>query len=234
MSAGVHLHVDRPGHVYQQLRRQIIRGRLAPGARIVETDIADRLQVSRTPVRQAVARLAHEGFLTSTGPGRRTELLVTPMTAADVLDLYQMMGALEGSAARRVGELQPAALRELSVELRRRELAFEAAARERPSEYERMFELHNTVHECITNTCAAPRLRAIIEVVRPQVDRYEWLYAPLVGPDLSDTFREHADIIRAVRDGAGDRARRAVVANWENGGARLARVIEQTGARGDW
>jgi DNA-binding GntR family transcriptional regulator len=84
------------------------------------------------------------------------------------------------------------------------------------------------------NACAPPRFRSLIEVVRPQVDRYEWLYAPLVGPNYDDTFREHRDIIRAVRDGAGDRARRAMVANWENGGEGLARVIAQTGGRGDW
>lgn len=234
MSPAAPIPTDRPNRVYHELRKQIIRGRLAPGARVVENDVAERLQVSRTPVREAVARLAQEGFLTSTGPSRRNELLVAPMTAADVLDIYQMMGALEGSAARRVGELVPAALRALTAELRRRELAFEAAARQRTINYERLFELHNAVHQCLMDACAPPRLRALVEVVRPQVDRYEWVYAPLVGPDYGETFREHADIINAVRDGAGDRARRAMVANWENGGERLAGVIAQAGARGDW
>lgn len=227
-------HIDRPEQVYHELRRQIIRARLAPGARMVESDIADRLRVSRTPVREAIARLAQEGFLTSTGPSRRTELLVAPMTAQDGLDLYQTMGALEGTAARRVGELEPRARRKLTAELRRREMAFESAAKQRAIDYERLFELHNAVHECVVEACAPPRLRALIEMVRPLVDRYEWVYAPLVGPSYDVTFREHGDIIRAVRDGAGDRARRAMVANWENGGERLARVIERVGARGDW
>jgi DNA-binding GntR family transcriptional regulator len=234
MHATARPHEDRPEQVYQELRKQIIRGRIAPGARVVEIDIAARLRVSRTPVRAAVARLAQEGFLTSTGPSRRTELLVAPMTAADVLDVYQMMGALEGSAARRVGALDAPVRRALATELRRREAAFEAAARQRTIDYARLFELHNAVHQCLMDACAPPRLRSLVELLRPQVDRYEWVYAPLVGPNYDDTFREHADIIRAVRDGAGDRARRAMVANWENGGERLARVVEQTGARGDW
>ena len=47
----------RPQQVYERLRELIIDGRLAPGARIVETDVAARLGVSRTPVRGALQRL---------------------------------------------------------------------------------------------------------------------------------------------------------------------------------
>lgn len=234
MTAAVVHHVDRPERVYQELRRQIIRGRFAPGARVVEREIAERLGVSRTPVREAVSRLAVEGFVQSTGAARRVEFLVAPMTAADALDLYQTMAALEGSAARRVADLAPEVRRALAEEMERREAAFEAAAGKRTIDYERLFELHNAVHRALMDACAAPRLRGLLEIVRPQIDRYEWVYAPLVGPDFADTFREHREILDAVRDGKADRARRAMVANWENGGERLARVIGQVGARGDW
>jgi DNA-binding GntR family transcriptional regulator len=53
----------RPQEVYQQLRALIIDGRLAPGTRIVETDVATRLGVSRTPVRGAFQRLQQEGYV---------------------------------------------------------------------------------------------------------------------------------------------------------------------------
>ena len=48
--------VDRATQVYRQLRELIVHGRLAPGARIIETEVASRLGVSRTPVRAALQR----------------------------------------------------------------------------------------------------------------------------------------------------------------------------------
>ena len=57
------LRVVRPDAVYERLQDLIIRGRLAPGVRVVENDIAARLGVSRTPVREAILKLADEGLL---------------------------------------------------------------------------------------------------------------------------------------------------------------------------
>jgi DNA-binding GntR family transcriptional regulator len=52
---------DRVSQAYHQLRELIVWGKLAPGPRIIETDVATRLGVSRTPVRSAVQRLQQEG-----------------------------------------------------------------------------------------------------------------------------------------------------------------------------
>src|SRR5256885_11920294 len=68
------LRVVRPDVVYERLQDLIIRGRLAPGVRVVENDIAARLGVSRTPVREAIQRLHQEGMLRATAVARRTEL----------------------------------------------------------------------------------------------------------------------------------------------------------------
>ena len=56
-------HADRPAQVYAQLRTLIVQGKLAPGSRIIETDIAELLGVSRTPVREAIQRLQQEGYV---------------------------------------------------------------------------------------------------------------------------------------------------------------------------
>ena len=63
--------------------------------------------------------------------------------------------------------------------------------------------------------------------LRPQVDRYEWFFAPLTGPDFSATYAEHDAIVRSVRAGTATAIERAVRANWFNGGDRLAAVIER-------
>lgn len=232
--SGSALRLDRSKGVYDQLRSLIIRGRIAPGMRVVEADIADRLGVSRTPAREAIHRLFQEGLLVAMPTTRRTELIVAPLTRDDLVDLYRLMGALEGSAVRRVGVLDGASRRTLVRDLKAIEDVFEAAATSRKVDYDRIFEAHNAFHDRVVVAGATPRLRSLLDVVRPQVERYEWVYAPLVGPDHSATFAEHAAIIRAVRDGDGAAVQTAVVANWEQGAERLAAVIEDVGERGDW
>ena len=224
----------KPDRVYDRLRTLIMKGRLAPGARVVEFDVADRLGVSRTPARQAIQRLFQEGFLVSNGIKRRTEVLVAPLTREDMWDLYLLMAALEGAAARGVERLDTTRRRRLSRDLGDLEDAFERVAKQKTPDYERMFELHNGFHDRFVGECGRARTIAIIESVRPQVERYEWMYAPMVGPDYSDTFREHADIISALRDGSGRRAQGAVAANWERGAERLEKAIAVARGRGDW
>ena len=221
-------------NAYERLRELIIRGRLAPGTRVVETEVATRLGVSRTPVREAIQRLHREGFLVALAPGLRTQLVVAPLTRDDVEELYLIMGSLEGAAARGVERLTAGARRSLARDLRAANLVFEKEGRSRPVDFDRLFDLHNAFHGRLMDACAGPRLHALLDSVRPQVDRYEWIYAPLVGPDFAETMQEHLAIVRAVREGDAVAAEEAVRANWRNGAARLSEVIDRVGARGDW
>lgn len=76
-----------------------------------------------------------------------------------------------------------------------------------------------------SNACAGPHTRTLLEALRPQIDRYEWFFAQLTGPDFSPTYAEHAAIVRAVRGGTADQIEAAVRTNWFKGAERLARVI---------
>ena len=82
---------------YELVRRWILDGTLAPGDRIVESEIARRLGVSQAPVREAVKRLAHEGLITSL-PRRGS--YVTQISTEDVGDARQARAMLEETAAR--------------------------------------------------------------------------------------------------------------------------------------
>ena len=82
---------------YGRIRAAIRAGTLAPGLRLTETDLAARFGVSRTPVRQAIARLEAEGLLTH---APRRGLTVTRPDHAQVVELYVMREILEGAAAR--------------------------------------------------------------------------------------------------------------------------------------
>lgn len=219
---------------YSVLRDLIIRGRLAPGARASEVELATRLSISRTPIREALGRLAHDGFLHAPTDSQRRRFVVAPLTVDDVRDLYAIMGALEGAAGRNVVRLSSGERRTLSRRLSMVNARFEAVAGQRSIDLDRIFDAHNAFHHTFVNACGTPRLRRLIEQVRPQVDRYEFIYAPHVGPLYDDTFDEHRAIIRALRDGSAVAAEAAIRANWTNGGSRLEAAIERVGPRGDY
>ena len=213
---------------YLRTRRLIVRGELRPGERVTEAALAALLGVSRTPVREVMRKLLAEGLLVLDGGGERPRVAVAPVGPADVEELYRAAGALEGIAARRVAMLTPARRKALARELRLRERAFRAAARAKPVDYDALFAAHDAVHRALMGACAGPATLALLETLRPRLDRYEWLYAPLIGPDFRATYAEHAAIIRAVASGEGVACERAVRRNWFAGGKRLAAALRAT------
>jgi len=84
-----------------RIREMILRGELGPGERVAEAPLAERLGMSRTPVRQALPVLAQEGLLAE---HQTRGYVVRGFSTADVLDAIDLRGVLEGLAARRVAE----------------------------------------------------------------------------------------------------------------------------------
>ena len=141
---------DKPGRsrrvrqhgltAYDTLRELIVRGRLAPGARLIETDLAVALGVSRTPVREAISRLVQDGLAIPARRSTRTQVAVAPLTEADLHDLYTIMGALEGAVARNVRVMTSAERKALSAVMTRTHDAFERLGRDHPADFERLFD----------------------------------------------------------------------------------------------
>src|SRR2546430_15562368 len=95
---------ERANRLYDSLRNLIVRGQLAPGARIVETEVAERFGVSRTPVRAAFQRLEREGYVIASAT-HQARMTVAPLTREDVGELLEIVGELEGLAARSAARL---------------------------------------------------------------------------------------------------------------------------------
>jgi DNA-binding GntR family transcriptional regulator len=83
--------------VYRVLKESIIKGFLEPGTKLLENKIAEEMQVSRTPVREAMQKLAAEGFVKTT-PNQT--MIVIEVSPEDVKEVLQIRGVLEGLAAR--------------------------------------------------------------------------------------------------------------------------------------
>ena len=211
----------------------IVHGRLPPGARIAEGPLAEMLGVSRTPVREALQRLRQEGLLIEVGGGSglRGRLAVAPLQRARMEELYALAGAIEALAVRGLSKVGAAKREELARRLEKIESSFHAEARRRSPEYDRLFELHQAFHRAIVEEAAGPETRAVLRTIRPQMDRYEWFYAPMAGPDFTPTRREHADIVEAVRHGTARDLENAVRTNWLNAAQRLGPLIERFNGR---
>jgi DNA-binding GntR family transcriptional regulator len=225
---------DRVTQAYARLRELIVWGRLAPGTRIIETDVATRLGVSRTPVRGALQRLQQEGYIVSSGNGQQSRLSVAPLTQEDARELFGIVSNLEALAARGAAAL-PADVRKavvadldaLNAELR------EAAAEARP-DHQRLFEVDQRFHNMYVEAGSGPRLLALHAAVKPQSERYIRLYISALVDEVDTSVDEHGSVIRAIEAGDADAADLAVMSNWRNAVDRLSRVIDSLGERGTW
>lgn len=223
----------RPQEVYEQLRALIIDGRLAPGTRLVETDVASRLGVSRTPVRGALQRLQQEGYVVDSPTLQQTRPTVAPLTSEDAHELFLLVGALEGLAAFRAALGAAAERAALATDLTAINDAFRAAAAAPRPDHARIFELDERFHRCYMKA-AGPRVRSLHDTVKPQAERYERLYVSMLTSELHTSVIEHRAIIKAIRSGNAQAAQAAVETNWRNAADRLAAVVSATGERGSW
>lgn len=87
---------NRAVEVYEELRSAIVEGRIRPNERLIEAELAERLDVSRTPIRESMLRLAADGLVIS----RRRGWVVREHSPQEIQDIYEVRAALEGYAAR--------------------------------------------------------------------------------------------------------------------------------------
>jgi DNA-binding GntR family transcriptional regulator len=225
---------DRTAQAYKQLREMIVHGRLAPGVRVIENDIADRLGVSRTPVRSALHRLEQEGYIVSAGWDNERRLLVSPMTEDDVRELFQIIAGIEGLAARLAAK-RPAKQRgTLITRLRRINDEIAVTSRSKRLDPSRYFELDTAFHRAYVEFGAGPRLRALHDAIKPQSERYNHLYTTALTASADRSLIEHEAIVRAIEAGKGAAADGAVQKNWWNAAERLSTVIASLNERGPW
>lgn len=225
---------DRVTLAYQRLRELIVLGRLAPGSRIIETNIATRLGVSRTPVRAALQRLQQEGYVVVTSPGQQSRMSVAPLTQDDAIELFGMVSAVEGLAAHGAAR-RPASMREEVVrELREvNQKLLEAASAPR-RDVNLVFLHDQRFHRQVVEAGAGPRLLALHDSFKPQSERYGRIYSSALIEEISRSVEEHDEVIDAIERGDPSTAEAAMRKNWTNASARLASVIDTLGERGTW
>ena len=227
-------HGTSVGLAFQQIRDLIVHGKLAPGSWIVEGDLCEHMNMSRTPVRGALYLLQREGYVLEYKNGSKSRMIVAPLTKEDANELYPIIGRLEGLAGRRTALLPQPEREELADKLVSINEKLAVIARDRSLSGPNIFDLDHEFHRLLMTAGAGPRLTALHRAIKPQTERYWRLYASSIINELHVSVKEHEEIIAALLDGNADRLERALYVNWENGCARLAHVIEMFGERGSW
>lgn len=220
---------------YVRLRDLMVRGQLAPGSRIIETRLAERLGVSRTPVREALQRLQNEGFIELEGEnGRGSKSVVAPLTERDGRELFALVGLMERGAAREAAELPGVERRSLVDELRSVNQSLRGAEGVERTDSSRWLGLDATFHRGLVKASAGRRLRSLHRSYRLQAERYARFYLSRRAERMARLAREHEKILRAVGAGKPQAAADAAEECWAGRAERLSEQIQQVGERGQW
>lgn len=203
--------------VTDALREGILSQVLLPLTWLREDEIAHNLDVSRTPVREALRRLSDEG-LTQRVANRGT--VVAPMTMEEILAVYTVRESLEGLAARMAAARQVPGLVE---ELRQVNDQMSAVARDDPEQLAVLnLEFHRLIRQASGNSYLERFLRQIEHAVR----RFGRSTYDAPGR-IEETLEEHLAIIRAIAEGDADAAERQAMAHMRR--ARQIRLSQLLG-----
>jgi DNA-binding GntR family transcriptional regulator len=195
---------DRVSNVetaYRSLLGRIAAGELLPGAFLVEAELAADIGVSRTPVREAIRRLASEGLVHVEG---RRRAVVRQVAEADADELFELRARLEGYAAYRAAtRFDPAALRELASLCEGMETAARSAQRKSANDSEiaasaaEFATLNDRFHAMILAAAQADHLaaalRPILQVQLVLLRRYRERLAE----HLERSCWHHRELVRA-------------------------------------
>jgi DNA-binding GntR family transcriptional regulator len=196
---------------YQQIRELIVSLELAPGAVIDERDLMERVGIGRTPVREALRRLALER-LVEVYP--RRGMFVTNVDVRQLARLSEVRAVLEPEAARlaaeRATEADRAGLDQLLAEL-------DAGESE-------LMELDERIHRAVYRAAHNDLLASTLEQYYALALRI-WMLALERTQDLEEAVEAHRDLVEAIRDGDGERAASVMRDHVENFEQAMHRVL---------
>ncbi|WP_290059156.1 GntR family transcriptional regulator [Amycolatopsis solani] len=184
--------------VRDELRERILTGRLRPGDRLVERELAEDLGVSRVPVREAIRALEAEGFLVEQSARR---IVVRQLARVDVEELFDVREALEGLAA------GLAAARAGAAELKRLDRALADAARATArGDAARITALNSRFHDEIVAIAGNALLTTMLQ---PLEGRLRWLTSQ--NEHWTELLDEHRRLYEASAAGDAARAKASAV-----------------------
>lgn len=206
--------LSRAEYVYKKLRHGIRSGEYHPGQRLREAELATQLAVSRTPVREAIRRLASDGLI-EVAPSRG--MMIIKLGKQQVRELYALRKVLEGAAAGMAAQhASPSELADMRALVEQMNNASRA-----PAEVARMNRLfHVAIHEAAHNRYLAQALSQLADslALLPRTT-FE------VRGRTEEACKEHLAVLRAIERHAPEDAERLARKHIENAGAARIRMM---------
>ncbi|HEY1729385.1 MAG TPA: GntR family transcriptional regulator [Candidatus Baltobacteraceae bacterium] len=189
--------------VYERLRDEIVKGLIRPNERLVELDLAERLGVSRTPVRESLKRLSAEGLI----HGGRHHLVVREHAPEEIREIYESRAALEGYASRL------AAMRATQNEIDTIGSFHETDVKKLVrSPREHIVDVNDRFHDAIIEAAHNARLLDLIRRNREFYFNYR-IARMYTDPEAENSLEGHSAIFRAIESRNPDAAEEATRAH---------------------
>ena len=185
--------------VYLELKHKILTGEIASQTRLMEIDLAEKMNVSRTPIREAIKRLADDG-LVKVEPRRGA--YVANISIKDMLDVFEVREDMEGFTAylatQRITDEQKEELRKIAE-------AYEEATRN--NDKETVIVLDEAFHNFIVGCCNNETLKELVQYVQELSLRFRYLYYEEFSL-YEATAEQHNRILATITAGDADLARK--------------------------
>ncbi|WP_029059601.1 GntR family transcriptional regulator [Stappia stellulata] len=190
---------------HDRLRKMIVSGELPAGTRLQEKPFADRLGVSRTPVREAIARLVSEGLVTRSLGGVP---VVNQISISEIIEILHVRRLLECEAARQAASVNSPV--EPLLELRARTQAALEGPRPGPGEHA---ELDEDLHSTIARIAGSKLLTELVQSLKLKTRIFDKGFIP---DRFEPGLHEHLEILDAILARNPDRAGEAMRRHLDN------------------
>lgn len=191
--------------VRRALFERVIEGELSAGHPISEVELAEKLGVSRTPLREALIALEGEGIVRSR-PGKGFS--VVPLNEDTANDLYELVGILERASLLTSDPLPSDDLDEL--------LDLNDARRQAVETPERMLEIDREWHRLLLDECRNEQLLRHLRQAKNQLFRYEFAFQEQL-TFVRDAIEDHDRIVELLRNGEREKAADHLELHWRRG-----------------
>ncbi len=201
---------------YDEIRRRILDGELPPSSPISEYQLAAALNISRTPVREALKRLEEEGLVWSI-PNKGT--FIAEMSAQDIMEIYQVRERLEGLAARiAAAQMSASDIQQLEKEL---STLYEAESNGQEDE---IFQCDVRLHKLIIASTQNIRLSKILAMLDAQMHRVRIIFSQ--SPDwVQAVVQQHTTIVQKIKARDCEGAENAMVEHLRSACDRSVQVL---------
>lgn len=202
--------------VYHLVKSRILNRELKPGQYINDTQVAEELNISRTPVREAFQLLEHEGLLISEA---RRGWRVYTLSLQDLHEIFDIKVALEGMMARRAAECRDEAKRAALKDA----LARMARAAE-TNDYQAWWQADVDLHIAIAEMCGNERARRVIRNLNEQWQRVRIGFVAMEGR-MQRSIPEHTAFVESILAGDADAAEQHIRSHLNSLRDELVRVL---------